>query len=801
MTAGFQVLFLHLFSLTDLDLTSTRSQRETMRIWFEDKKNLYYTPYSSSLNSLSHSFIMKNHPSYVTLSVLYSKEAAMIKRLLVTTLIGFTLLLSGGCKLGNDGSNGNGGGEPPEPPPPGISSTQWTELGPAPINTGNTGRVSAIAASRQNPNLYYLGGADGGVWKTQDGGASWTPMTDHMPTTAIGAIAVDPVDDQIVYAGTGEANFANHSRYGLGLYKTTDGGQNWQHLAADVFAGRCVSRLLIDPSDRQTIYASLTHAGGLPSFDFNYAAARNHGAALLSLGVWKSVDGGETWQHLINNIPGNLSVTDLVMHAADSSILFAAVGHIFGDPANGVYKSVNGGNSWTKLAGGFPLNNVGRIALTTSPAKPERLYANVVNACNPNGGEARSLGIYRSDDGGNTWNLTDTTGMHSTYGYYLNVIIADPANADIVFTGGLNLYRSTDTAVNFSDITQTVHVDFHALAYDASGRLLAGSDGGIFRSEDQGGSWTSLNNGLGIVQFYAGISLDPDDPGTIYAGTQDNGTLKRTGDEKSDWNHIYGGDGGCTAVDPDDPSVVLVEFQGTGNIFKSSNYAASFFQANNGIELTDTNCFLPPYMFDPNLSGTMYYATQRVYRSTVSGGDWEAVSPDLPAMYGAAIRGFAVAPSMSSTIYAGTNDGLVLVSFDGGVNWIVSLTEVPGWPRIMRQFAIDSLDHLTAYLAVSSFGTDQVRVTRDGGQNWQSLDNNLEDIPVNTICLKPRNNQHIYIGTDAGVYRSINGGGSWERHGQGLPNCPVNDIKFDPVNNYLIVATQGRGMWMIAIDN
>jgi photosystem II stability/assembly factor-like uncharacterized protein len=724
-----------------------------------------------------------------------------VLRFLVILIIALSLFI-GGCKIGDrdDGGNGNGNGgtEPPTPP---VSSTNWQELGPAPISNGNTGRVSAIGVSAQNANLYYIGGADGGVWKTEDGGNTWTPLTDHMPTTAIGAIAVDPDNDQTVYAGTGEGNFANHSRYGLGLYKTADGGQNWQHLAADVFGGRCFSRLLIDPSNTSVLYASITHAGGLPSFDFNIAGARNHGGARLALGVWKSEDGGQTWQQLTNNLPGDLSATDLAMHPSNPSIIFAAIGHIFGDTRNGIYKSIDGGGNWTKLGGGLPVDGVGRIALTTTEANPGRLYANIVKACEADGGEGRTLGIYRSDDGGGSWALTYSGGIHSTYGWYLNVIIAHPNDAGLIFTGGLYIHRSSDGGGTWANVGNAIHVDFHALAYDAEGRLLAGCDGGVFRTANQGNSWTGLNNGLGIIQFYAGMSLDPDNPGTIYAGTQDNGTLKRTGTDKSSWSHILGGDGGCTAVNPDNPATVLAEYQGTGTIFKSNDYGMNFSRVNSGIDFRDSTCFVAPFSFDPNQSGTVYYATQRLYKSTSSGGNWQVLSSDLTGGGGAAIRGFAVAPSNSFTMYAGTNDGLVLVSFDGGASWDVSLTEVPGWPRIMRQFAIDSIDHLTAYLAVSSFGTDQVRVTRDGGQNWESLDNNLADIPVNTIAQDPRNTQHIYIGTDAGVYRSTNGGGSWQRFGEGLPNCPVNDMKIDAVNSHLIVATQGRGMWMIAIED
>ncbi|UCH96813.1 MAG: hypothetical protein JSV88_08160, partial [Candidatus Aminicenantes bacterium] len=313
------------------------------------------------------------------------------------TLWLFILVFIGGCKLGlkeNQDNNNNNG-----PDDPGFSD-QWIELGPAPIsNTQSTGRVSAIGVSAINPNLYYVGGADGGVWKSEDGGSSWKALTDHLPTTAIGAVTVDPTNDQVVYAGSGEANFANHSRYGLGLYKTTDGGENWEVLAADIFSGRCFSRIVIDPSHTDTLYASITHAGGLPSFDFNIAGARGHTGALLPPGVWKSTDGGITWTQLTNGLPGDLSATDLIMDPSNASILFAGIGHVFGDPRNGIYRSTDGGSSWNKLGGGLPGTGVGRIALATTPANPNRIYASIVRACDARGGGASTMGVYRSDDG------------------------------------------------------------------------------------------------------------------------------------------------------------------------------------------------------------------------------------------------------------------------------------------------------------------------------------------------------------------------------------------------------------------
>lgn len=705
------------------------------------------------------------------------------------------ILLSMGCERV---TNNNDPGDDNNPDP--LVNENWVEMGPAPIkDSGDTGRVAAIAVSTTDENLYYVGGADGGVWKSTDAGASWTPLTDHLPTTAIGAVAIDPKNDDIVYAGTGEANFANHSRYGLGLYKTNDGGKNWQVSAEKYFAGRCFSKIVIDPEKTNILYAAITHAGGLPSFDFNIAAARGHKDALLPLGVWKSTDGGSTWSQLTNHIPGDLSATDIVMDPADSSTLYAAVGHVFGDPRNGIYKTVNKGTSWTKCGGGLPVSGVGRIALAVSKTEPRRIYAGIIDACDDSGAGGTTLGVFRSDDGGINWTVKRALSIHSSYGWYLNVIAVSPTDADVVFYGGVWLCRTTDGGETWEDVQGDQHADHHALVFDKAGRLLSGNDGGVYRSADLGGSWTAINNGLGIIQFYAGISLDAKNPDIIYGGTQDNGTLKRTGTGTGDWIRVFYGDGGCTGIKPDDSHVVFCEYQGTGNLFKSTDMGNNFSSANAGIDPGDANCFLPPFMFHPENPDEMYYFTQRAYKSSNAGHTWNPVSGNLTGGGGAAVRGFAISPANPDTLYAGTNDGRILVSNDGGSTWKISLKDVPGWPRIMRQFAVDPYDHLTAYLAVSFFGVDQILVTRDGGNAWNHLDD-LADIPVNTIALDSGSTPPvIYIGTDSGVFRSTDGGGTWNRYGKGLPNCPVNDMIVDTVNDRLIVATQGRGMWLIGI--
>ncbi|MBU0617091.1 MAG: hypothetical protein KKI02_05195 [Planctomycetes bacterium] len=246
-----------------------------------------------------------------------------------------------------------------------YAAQQWTELGPAPTGDADmyTGRVSALACSLNDPDLYFAGGADGGVWRTADGGITWTPLTDNMPTSSIGALAIDPIDENVIYAGSGEANYANHCRYGLGLYKSTDGGDTWVQLAEETFAGRCFSKIVINPVNPQILYASITRAGGFPEL----AAAKGHPGATGPLGVFRSDDGGVTWVQLTNGLP-NLSATDLTMYPGDPNILYAGIGRIFGHRDNGIYKTTDAGASWTKLTGGGCRPT--RSGASASPSRP-----------------------------------------------------------------------------------------------------------------------------------------------------------------------------------------------------------------------------------------------------------------------------------------------------------------------------------------------------------------------------------------------------------------------------------------------
>jgi photosystem II stability/assembly factor-like uncharacterized protein len=676
---------------------------------------------------------------------------------------------------------------------PDVHAQQWTHLGPAPITgfQGATGRISAVVCHPTNPDLYFVSGADGGVWRTSDGGGTWTPLTDNMPTQAIGAIAMDPTNPSILYAGTGEAVFANHSRYGLGLYKSLDGGDIWQHLAESTFAGRCFSKIIVSPQNTSIVYASITQAGGFPQ----RAAAKNHPQAAGPRGVFRSADGGHTWA-LLPNLP-DLCITDLAMDPQDSSTLYAAAGYIFGDVGNGIYKTTDAGQTWTRLTTGLPAEIFGRISLAVAPSMSSRVYALITRPASATGGSASARGAYRSDDGGQTWARIGNGPDQSSYGWYLSHVGVHPTNPDTVFMGGLTLVRSTAGGGTWSNITPP-HVDQHAIAFDAAGRLVAGCDGGVYRSANLGGNWQSLNAELGTIQFYAGLSTHPTDAAVVIGGTQDNGSNMRSS-ASLQWQHVTGGDGGWTQIDQANPHRIFTEWQGTGNLLRSTDGGVNFFASGSG--LSGRNCFLPPYLIDPADPMRMLYATHRIHQSTNGGDSWTVLSGDLTAGATGAIRALAMAPGDSTVVYAATNDGRFLSSTDGGANFTLRLEDLRGWPRVTREIVVDPDEPGTVYLAGANFGhpptfPPRIRRSRNFGESWERLDATFPEVPVNVLAVDTRwQLPVVFAGTDAGLYRSRDDGRTWRRYGSGLPSACIIDIELDIPRQRLVLGTQGRGAW------
>lgn len=670
----------------------------------------------------------------------------------------------------------------------------WTEWGPAPLQPGPySGRVSAIAISPANNNIWFVGGADGGVWRSSDAGASYEPLTDDLPTTAVGAIAIDPQNPQTIYVGTGEANFAQHSRYGLGIYKSTDLGQTWQHLAQSALAGRCIARLIVNPQNSSQLFAAVTRAGGFPEL----AAARGHPLATGPVGVFRSDDAGETWTHLVNGLPDR-SATDLTLNPLNPLNLVAGIGHIFGDPANGLYRSLDGGASWSKLAGGLPTTGIGRLSVSMAPSLPARVYTMITRSADAAGGGASSLGAWRSDDGGATWSpLASFTNLQATYGWYLSVVTVHPTDPDLVWFGGLNVRRTTDGGGTFSTATPP-HVDLHAIVWNHNAsRVVFGSDGGVHDRTSTGTTWFSRNQGLGLFQFYAGVSTHPAIESYLIGGNQDNGTNRR--DTSGQWFNSLGGDGGWTQLDGASPNRVFAELQGSGQLYRSTDTGQNFGFVGADINAGDRNCFLPPYVIDPSNPQRMLYGTQRVYQSLNGGTSWTAISADLTGGSGA-IRALALAQSNPLVVYAVTNDGRVLRSDNGGSVFNLLLSNHPGWPRVTREICVHPAEPLTVILAAGRFGVAQVRRSIDGGVNWISLDGDLPDVPVHVVAWDTRGPRPaLYAGTDQGLFRSTDDGARWRRYGDGMPNTPIIDLVLEPGRGRLIAATQGRGAWVIPI--
>ncbi|NOX61372.1 MAG: hypothetical protein GXP42_05430 [Chloroflexi bacterium] len=669
--------------------------------------------------------------------------------------------------------------------------------------TNVSGRTKAIVFHPQNPNIIYIATAVGGLWKSTDGGNSFTPLTADQPSHAFHSLALDPTNPNIIYAGTGEIQ----GYYGVGLLKSTDGGQSWTLLGKDIFKGLVISAIVVHPTNPSTIYVATS------------IMVQPLGQDFPPRGVFRSTDGGQTWTALAQ-CERCYGISDLVMADNNPQVLYAGV------MGAGVLKTTDGGQTWTWLSNGLPDRGFNRVELAIGRgAQSNVLYAGLDARVNV-GGRVEPWGlIYKTTDGGQSWTLLQNAPNYcSSQCGYDNIIAVHPTNANIVYIGG-NLiggdpwrgvvHKTTDGGQTWQDLTpgtannKMVHPDMHAITFKPGNpnEVWIGNDGGVFRSTDGGQTWEHVNANLNTLQFI-GLGVHPTNPNIAFGGLQDNAKAKFDG---ARWVGLDTGDGGFSAIDPFDPNIWYgTRFSISGSVIQfqrndkgGTPALADWQQKANGIDINDRVLFYVPFTLDPSTPGVIYLGTHRLYRTADRGDSWQAISGDLTrgADTRGAISAIAVAPNDPNTIYTGSSDGIVSVTSNRGGQWSNITGNLPN--RYVSDIAVSPTSAATAYVVFNGYNTHtpntpgHVFKTTDRGQSWQNISSNLPDIPVLSIALDPKNPGTIYIGTDIGVFRTVNDGASWTFFNQGLATVPVVELVLNNTTRQLWAATGGRGVFRL----
>lgn len=635
-----------------------------------------------------------------------------------------------------------------------TAAASWTSIGP----NNFAGRMLDLAFDPNNANVIWAGAASGGIWRSTNGGNTWMPMDKQLPTLAIGCVVTHPTNSNIIYIGTGEGSFNIDAVEGVGVLKSIDGGATWTQtgLSFLLSQGEAVNEMVIDPNNPNVLIA----------------ATRD--------GMYRTADAGATWTRTLGTTAG-WDGKEVVMDPSNSKTVYAALGFPWGNANNGIYKSTDNGVTWTVLTSGLPAStSMGRISLTLSASNPNTLYAGIANTIN-NGSSL--LGIYRTTDGGNNWTLQSNTPNHyNGQGWYNNVIAVDPTNASIVYSGGTNIYKSIDAGATWSTITNGIHVDFHAIAFNG-GTVYVGCDGGLYKSTTGGNSWTNINNGLTTVQFYK-IGSDFNDVNRAMGGTQDNGTKEYSG--MTMWTTRLGGDGGEVVFDHSNSNIIYGEYQ-NGNHQKSTNGGSSWSAINTGLP---SGPWVTPVEMDPMAPNVLYtIGNNNLYKTSNGGTNWVLLF-DAPETLD---RDIQVAPSNNQMIYV-TGASTIFKSTNGGMSFTKISTDLAA--TNITAIAVHPSQSQTLYVTNGGWSaTNHVYKTTNGGMTWQNVTSGLPNVPCNTIVLDPAHPEIVYVGTDLGVYASTDEGATWSGWNTGLPNVVVDELDIQATARVIRAATHGRGMF------
>jgi photosystem II stability/assembly factor-like uncharacterized protein len=696
-------------------------------------------------------------------------------------------------------------------PVAGISN--WVQLGPTVIPNGQThtkarvlvtGRVTAIVVDPTNTNIIYIGTAQGGVWKTTDGGLNWSAKSDHEVSLAIGALAMDPSDHLILYAGTGEGNFSVDSYNGNGVLKTKDGGNTWMCLAKRTFTGTCFGRIAITPGTPTRLFAA------------------------TGRGLYRSTNAGRTWTNMISSpLPDSdprRRVTDVCIDPVTPTTVYAAFW------GGGIYKSTDAGAAtptWTRLAGGLPIetdpppNGFTRIALAISPSSPQTLYALFANNETTPRGTPPSYPsaidkFYVTTDGGSSWKSIHLPGgpgrgIGGQGWYNLNVAVA-PSTPDIVYLSGMSVWKavhntSTD-AWTITNVGKNIHADHHALAFQPGSPsiIYAGCDGGIYKSTDAGATWSdTINEGPCITQFEF-IDQHPDSDAVIFGGTQDNGTLQFRNSPV--FNHAADGDGGFVIIDQRQPANVLHTYSGpTPERSTVGGKWDTWTDVKKGIVPRKLGLFYPPMTLDEKNQSNIAFGTDQINLDPLQGTcKWPTQVP-LPNIGEAHVS--AIDYVNSNLMYVGTDKGQVYRLANSGGNWTataIHASPLPGqyiWDIVALRGNVNEVIVVMAGFHISHVWHGAVAPTGTSAI-WTDIcgtdPGKLPDIPVNALVIDPVLPKTYYIATDVAVYRTTDAGENWTRFSEGLPNCAVFDLRLHKATRLLRAATHGRGLWERKLD-
>jgi photosystem II stability/assembly factor-like uncharacterized protein len=707
----------------------------------------------------------------------------------------------------------------------------WQFVGP----TNISGRMTDVAVVTPKGDNYtiYVAGASGGVWRSRNEGVSWEPIFEHAASTSIGDVTLAASDQNIVWVGTGEANIFRSSMAGAGVYKSTDGGDTWEHKGLG--DTHTIPRIQIHPTNPDIVYV---------------AASGHEWTENPDRGIYKTTDGGETWEKIFYR-DERTGVIELVMHPTDPETLYAAtwqrIRKAWNDPRNeadssgsAIYKTTDGGATWAAINEGLPEPQFrGRIGLDIARSKPNVVYAFIDSYetarepeeddtdayGRPAGPVIRGATVYRSDDGGESWRRTSEyndymLGLGGTYGWVFGQITVDPTNEDKIYVMGLALNVSEDGGKTFKRLTG-MHGDHHGLWIDPDNPdyLANVNDGGLAISYDGGDNWRTFYDNLPLVQFF-NVAHDMGDPMYAYGSIQDHGSRRgmidlsrgRHAIPAVEWENAPGGEGSNQAIDPTDPNIVY-----------AAGFYGSIFRADLGMDENTQlmpraedgeppyrGQWLAPFIISPHNPRVIYLGLNKLFRSMNRGDSWEVMSDDLTHndldkigdIQYQTIYSISESPFEFGLLYVGTDDGRVWTTDDSAGGWAEITGELPQG-KFIAELVASRWDPDTVYAAQNGKRDDDFRPylwkSTDKGGSWIDLAANIPSGPINVIKEDPKNPDVMYVGTDIGVYVSIDGGEHWEALPNGMPNTFVHDIVINPENDILLAATHGRGVYALDV--